>query len=53
MKFCFNIVITKLSFFQTINQGEPGDSMGLGGVIPGPRGDPGAPGRPGVPVSLN
>lgn len=36
-----------------MNQGEPGDSTGIGGIVPGPRGDPGLPGRPGVPVSID
>ena len=32
------------------HQGEPGESSGLNGVVPGPRGDQGMPGRAGVPV---
>lgn len=35
-----------------MNQGESGDSGGMRGVVPGPRGDPGPSGRPGVPVSI-
>lgn len=33
-----------------VNQGEPGESIGIGGLIQGPRGDPGPAGRPGVAV---
>lgn len=49
----------KVTFFfvflynKNMNQGEPGDSTGIGGIVPGPRGDPGLPGRPGVPVSID
>ncbi len=39
--------------YGNINQGEPGDSTGIGGIVPGPRGDPGLPGRPGVAVSID
>ena len=27
--------------------------MGIGGIVPGPRGDPGLPGRSGVAVSID
>ncbi len=55
-------LVNKLEFFFSIvylindeifNQGEPGDSAGLSGIVPGPRGDPGQPGRPGGGVSTN
>ena len=34
-----------------IDQGEPGEAIGFGGIVSGPRGDPGPSGRPGVSVS--
>ncbi len=46
--FSFEILV-----YEYINQGEPGDSSGFDGIVPGPRGDPGLPGRPGVPVNIN
>ena len=38
---------------QDVYQGEPGDSGGFNGIVPGPRGDPGIPGRPGVVVRIH